>query len=326
MPDTSVESGQCPQQFPRVFVADIGGSYVRLGVSDSPGSVRLLESVRTPVDSWEAFGATLQALTDRHIGENRSPLVISMAGAIDPASGVICSSNVPCVSGRVLGAELTSRLRRRVGIANDADCLALAEAVEGAGAGHDVVFCVVLGSGVGGGLVVGGRVAGGARGISGEWGHGLPVSTHVDLDGTGHAQPVSALRCGCGRMGCVDTIGGARGIERLNAVLNSEQKDSRTILDDWQRGGARAQRTVCAWLALVSEPLAAVINITGASIVPVCGGLSNVSPLIDALDAAVRKRTLRGFRERVVVPGTFRRDGGLIGAAIIARQGDGREP
>ncbi|WP_395068660.1 ROK family protein [Paraburkholderia silvatlantica] len=322
MPDTSVEHGQ----HPRVFVADIGGSYIRLGVSDSPGSVRLVESVPTPVDDWEAFGATLEALAARHIGETGSPLVISMAGAIDPASGVICASNVPCVSGRVLGAELSSRLRRRVRMANDAACLALAEAVEGAGAGHDVVFCVVLGSGVGGGLVVGGRVVGGASGIAGEWGHGLPVSTHVDFDGMGHAQPVSALRCGCGRFGCVDTIGGARGLERLNTLLNDEQKDSRTLLDDWQQGSERARRTVSAWLALVSEPLAAVVNITGASVVPVCGGLANVVPLIDALDAVVRKRTLREFRERVVVPGAFRRDGGLVGAAIIARQDDAREP
>ncbi|WP_322028683.1 ROK family protein [Paraburkholderia sp. J76] len=309
-----------------VFVADIGGSYVRLGVSASPGQVRLLESVPTPIDSWEAFGATLQSLADRHMGATRSPLVISMAGAIDPATGVICSSNVPCVSGRVLGAELSARLGRRVRIANDADCLALAEGVQGAGAGHDVVFCVVLGSGVGGGLVVGGRVAGGANGISGEWGHGLPVSTHLDFDGTGHAQPLRALRCGCGRTGCVDTIGGARGLERLNALLNDEQKDSRSILDDWQRGSVRAQRTVSAWLALVSEPLAAVINITGASAVPVCGGLSNVTALIDALDAAVRQRTLRQFRERIVVPGAFRGDGGLVGAAIVARQDDFQAP
>ncbi|MEX3686774.1 ROK family protein [Paraburkholderia sp. BR14263] len=322
MPDISVEQGQ----HSRVFVADIGGSYIRLGVSDRPRSVRLVESVPTPVDSWEAFGATLEALAARHIGETRSPLVISMAGAIDPASGVICASNVPCVSGRVLGAELSSRLKRRIRIANDADCLALAEAVEGAGAGRDVVFGVVLGSGVGGGLVVGGRVVGGASGIAGEWGHGLPVSTHVDFDGMGHAEPVMALRCGCGRVGCVDTIGAARGLERLHALLNDEQKDSHTLLDDWQQGGERARRTVCAWLALVSEPLAAVVNITGASVVPVCGGLSNVAPLIDALDAAVRTRTLRQFRERVVVPGAFRQDGGLIGAAIIARQDDWREP
>ncbi|MCP3726309.1 ROK family protein [Paraburkholderia sp. CNPSo 3272] len=318
MPDTSVEQGQ----HSRVFVADIGGSYIRLAVSDRPGSVRLVECVPTPVDSWEAFGAALEALVARHIGETRSSFVISMAGAIDPASGVICASNVPCVSGRVLGAALSSRLQRRIRVANDADCLALAEAVEGAGAGHDVVFGVVLGSGVGGGLVVGGRVVGGASGIAGEWGHGLPVSTHVDFDGMGHAEPVMALRCGCGRVGCVDTIGAARGLERLHALLSGERKDSHTLLDDWQHGGERARRTVCAWLALVSEPLAAVVNITGATVVPVCGGLSNVAPLIDALDAAVRKRTLRQFHERVVVPGAFRSDGGLIGAAIIARQDD----
>lgn len=320
MRDTIDEQGQ----YARVFVADIGGSYIRLGVSERPGSVRLVESVPTPVDSWEAFGAALGCLCDRHMGEPGLPLVISMAGAVDPASGVISASNLPCVTGRVLGAELAARLRRRVRIANDADCLALAEAVEGAGAGHDVVFCVVLGSGVGGGLVVGGRVAGGANGISGEWGHGLPVGTHVESGGTGRVASVPALRCGCGRIGCVDTIGGARGLERLNELLNDERKDSHRILEDWQQGGDSAQRTVSAWLALISEPLAAVVNITGASVIPVCGGLSNVAPLIDALDAAVRKRTLRAFHERLVVPGKHRRDGGLIGAAIVARQDDAR--
>ncbi|RDU95124.1 ROK family protein [Trinickia dinghuensis] len=303
----------------RVVVADIGGSFIRFGVSDAPGSVRQVDSVPTPIGSWEEFVEALKLLAGRHARESDWPMVISMAGAIEPVDGVICSSNIPSVTGRRLGPELTSHLGREVRIANDAACVALAEAVEGAGVGHDVVFCAVLGSGVGGGLVMDGRLAGGPSGISGEWGHGMPVSAYVDVDGDGSAQPIAPLRCGCGRMGCVDTIGGARGIERLNDLLHGEQKDSRVIIDEWQNGSRPARRTVTAYIALVSEPLAAVVNITGASVVPICGGLSNAAPLIDALDSAVRKRTLWKVRERLVVPGMLRRDGGLIGAAIIAR-------
>jgi N-acetylglucosamine kinase len=302
-----------------VFAADIGGSFIRLGYSAGPGSLVILDRLPTPAGDWAAFADALDRLLQRHAAGHNAPLAISIAGLVDPMDGGAFSANIPCITGHALEQELGERLQRRVFAANDADCLALAEAGEGAGRGHPVVFCAVLGTGVGGGLVAEGRLIRGAGGISGEWGHGPILNTTVELPGEGEVH-IPRFACGCGQIGCVDTIGGARGIERLHAFLNAEEKDSHTILAAWQEGQIAASRTITAYLQLVADPLAAVVNITGASVIPIGGGLAGAAPLIAELDKAVRRRILRRVDEPLVVPGKFMSDGGLIGAAILGRR------
>jgi N-acetylglucosamine kinase len=301
-----------------VFAADIGGSFIRMGKSEGYGQMTRVGSAPTPVDDWPAFVDTLAKLLGN--AGHLDALAISIAGVVDPASGVAFSANIPCINGRHLADDLASRLGRTVVVANDADCLALAEAVEGSGAGHDVVFCAVLGTGVGGGLIVNGQIVRGCGGIAGEWGHGPIISTEVELEDGSETLHVPRLACGCGQSGCVDTIGGARGIERLHALITCEDKDSYAILGGWEAGERSCRRTVLAYLPLVAGPLAVVVNVTGASIIPVGGGLANVESLIQALDSAVRRRVLRKSSSPIVVPGKCRQDGGMIGAAIFARQ------
>ncbi|WP_265974733.1 ROK family protein [Brucella intermedia] len=301
-----------------VLAADVGGSFIRLARSTQPGNVELLEKLPTPADSWEEFGRALETALRTHASNEEWPLALSIAGLVDPDTTTALSANIPCITGHKLSHELGERLQRRVITANDADCLTLAEAIEGAGKDHDIVFCAVLGTGVGGGLVVDGRLVRGKGGLTGEWGHGPILNTSVDLDG--QTVLVPRFSCGCGQSGCVDTIGGARGIERLHRFLNAADATSHRIMQDWLDGCQMAGRTISAYLQLVADPLAAVVNVTGTSIIPVGGGLATASELISAIDEAVRARILRKAEQPIVVPGIFGSDGGLVGAAMLGHQ------
>ena len=134
----------------------------------------------------------------------------------------------------------------------------------------------------------------------------------------GAAVEIPHWRCGCGQSGCVDTVGGARGLERLDRHLHGVDRDSVAILRDWQAAEPTAGRTVAVWLDLVSAALAVVVNVVGPSVVPVGGGLSNVPALVAALDRAVRGRILRRSSEALLVPAQQRLEPGLIGAGLLA--------
>ncbi|WP_310633044.1 ROK family protein [Paraburkholderia sp.] len=307
-----------------LYSADIGGSFIRLAACTRAGELVVLAKQPTPASDWAHFADTLSAMLAAHALDDidPAPLALSIAGLVDPADGTALSANIPCITGRPLASELGARLGRPVFAANDGDCLALAEAVAGAGAGHRVVFSIVLGTGVGGGLVANGQSIRGAGGVTGEWGHGPIVNTQCQPEGEPEPLYVPRFACGCGQRGCVDTIGGARGIERLHQFLHpdSAAPDSHAILDAWSRGERAAMRTIGVWLELVADPLAAAVNVTGASIVTVGGGLASAPALIARLDHAVRARVLHRRVGPLVVPGRFSADGGLIGAALIARQ------
>ncbi|WP_249406352.1 ROK family protein [Rhizobium sp. CFBP 13726] len=305
-----------------VFCADIGGSFIKFAVSPKPGVIEPLERVPTPASDWDAFVAALSDLIARHahrVEDNDStPLALSITGIVDPKTGVSIAANIPCITGRPVAAKLSARLGRPVVAANDADCLTLAEASEGAGKGHDVVFCAIIGTGIGGGLAIDGKLVRGAGGVTGEWGHGPIVNTTVEI--AGETIHIPRLACGCGQSGCADTVGGARGIERIDGLLHERAETSHTIIEDWQAGDALAEKTIAVWLELIADPLALAVNTTGASVVPVGGGLASVPALIDLLDGAVRKRILNRISHPLVIPALRQADGGLVGAAVLGRQ------
>ncbi|XHS77961.1 ROK family protein [Burkholderiaceae bacterium UC74_6] len=299
---------------PTLLVADIGGSNIRLGRHRQADACELLTAVPTPAHDWELFCAALDTAV-RSFSQGDAALSISIAGVVVPETGEVVAANLPCLAGRPLAAELTARLGLPVVVTNDADCAALAEARVGAGAGHEVVFCAVLGTGVGGGLVVDGRLVRGAGGLTGEWGHAPIVNEAMVQTGDGRSLRVPRFRCGCGLSGCADTIGGARGLERLHRFLHEqEQKNSREILEAWAGGAPLAVATVAAYIELLSGPLALAVNITGASVVPVCGGLGRNEALVAALDTAVRQLILRRSEQPLVVPSRLH-EAGLVGAA-----------
>jgi N-acetylglucosamine kinase len=290
---------------------DIGGSAIKCAVSTADGRIGDLQRVPTPAHDFAAFTAAMQALIVAG-GPGRG-VAISIAGVVDPTDGRIKCANIPCIDGRVLATDLAEVFGLPVWIINDADSFALAEAQAGAARGHANVFGLILGTGVGGGLVIGGRLIGGPGGFAGEWGHG-PVA--AQLAGT-PPQSIPRFRCGCGQTGCLDTVGGARGMERLHVTLHQTALDSRAIIAAWQAGDADAALTISCFIDLLSGPLAMLVNTLGTSILPVGGGLANSAPLIARLDQAVRAAILRKTDAPIIVPGQSGAEPGLIGAAWL---------
>ncbi len=306
-------TGMLSSSRPTVVCFDIGGSAIKGGAGSDPLSMASLGRVPTPLDNFEAFVAAIAEMASH--APPGSPIAIAITGVIDPATGLIKAANVPCIDGRPLEAELEARLGRPVRVANDADCFALAEAGAGAGRGHRIVFGAILGTGVGGGLVIDGRILNGAGGFAGEWGHG-PVAA---IRAGEPSADLPRFPCGCGLAGCVDTVGGARGMERLHRHLHGVDLPSTTIMKAWFGGDATAARTIDVQIDLLAGPLALVVNVVGADIVPVGGGLSRVREFVSRLDDQVRSRILRRTERPLVVPGEIAVEAGLIGAALLAQ-------
>lgn len=291
---------------------DIGGSAIKGGFAYSETDITPLPRRVTPGHDFGAFVTVLRDII-AEAPEKPEGLALSIAGVVDPDSQTLTCANIPCIHGRRLAADLEDALGSPVLIANDADCFAMAEAISGAGRGHRIVFGAILGTGVGGGLVTDGRLVNASGGFAGEWGHGPIIAAFAGNPPVA----IPAYPCGCGQAGCVDTIGGARGMERLHALLHETTLPSEKIIALWLAGDAAAAATLDVYIDLVAPPLALTINITGATIVPVGGGLSNVEPLLARLDLAVRSRILRKFDRPLVVPSQCRIEPGLIGAALL---------
>lgn len=296
-----------------ILCFDIGGTAIKIAEAHSALDIRPQPRVPTPAQDFDAFVAVLrQAIAQASVPPRR--LAFSIAGAIDPETQVANVANIACLNGRHMQADLETALGLPVDLANDADCFALAESALGAGRGHDVVFGIILGTGVGGGVVVRGQLINAGGGFAGEWGHG-PIAQRI----VGMPEVcLPAFACGCGQAGCLDAVGSARGIERLHAHLHQGlQADSLKIVADWEAGDPRAARTIAIWLELLAGPLAMIENLLGAGIMTVGGGLSNSAALIAALDVEVRRRILRRFDRPLVVPAQCSIEPGLVGAAIL---------
>jgi N-acetylglucosamine kinase len=295
-----------------ILCFDIGGSWIKSAVAHAPDRIDIGARHPTPADDFADFAAILEAELAA-LPARPDCIAISMTGVVEPETGIITCANIPSINRRHLQADLEAILGLPVVIANDADCFVLAEAGMGAGRGHRVVLGIILGSGVGGGVVIDGRLINQNGGFAGEWGHG-PILAREAGD-----PPVAipAYACSCGQKACVNTLGGARGIERLHLHLHAEAATSSAIVDAWQAGDARAARTVSVYVDLIASPLALAVNITGASIVPAGGGLSNSRELLAEIDQTVRRRILRYISRPLVVRAECEIEPGLMGAALM---------
>lgn len=291
---------------------DIGGTYIRHGRLKPDDTISEETRIKTPAGDWPEFVAAVRSCLKT---SSKHPVSISLAGAYDRRTGRAKVANIPSLNGRKAEDELAATLQRPVRITNDADCFALAEALQGTGRGKTNVFAIILGSGVGGGLVVDGRLVSGHGGIAGEWGHG-PV---IDPTAGGTIEGLPPFPCGCGLTNCVDAAGSARGLKRIHATLFQETLSSWDITTGWATGEPKTGRTVEVYATLLSRALAMAVNLTGADIVPVGGGLANETELIALLDEKTRALTLADYAEPLVVPGKHAGGGGLVGAGLAGR-------
>ncbi len=291
---------------------DIGGSFIRSGALLATGTVSESERIETPRHDWEEFVMAVRNAA----APGTSRISISLAGAYDERTGIADVANIPCLHGREVQKELSAALGLPVAIINDANAFALAEAVDGTGRGKPVVFGIILGSGVGGGLVINGELVTGFGGIAGEWGHG-PI---IDPTAGGTLSGVDRYTCGCGLVGCVDAVGSARGMERIHASLHGVKISSREITHHWHLGAKDAGDTVDAFTTLVSRALSGLVNTIGPNVIPVSGGLSNDETLLELIDRKTRDLVLARYQDPLIVRGAFAANGGLHGAGIFARK------
>lgn len=253
---------------------DLGGTKTE-GILLAPGGA-IVRRVRkpTPRDDYDATIATIRDIVaELESGLDRRPSVgIGIPGAVSPATGLVKNANSTWLIGRPLEGDIAAALDRPVRLANDADCFAMSEASDGAAAGFGTVFGVILGTGVGGGIVVGGALVSGPNAIAGEWGHN-PLPSMTDAERPGQ-------RCYCGRAGCIETFLSGPSLRRDHREMTGEGIDTAEI--------ARADRpTTAATMARyedrLARALAGVINILDPHAIVLGGGVSNIARIYENL-------------------------------------------
>ena len=262
-----------PSPSPAIGV-DLGGTKIEAIVLDADGHSRWRERVPTPSGDYRATLQTVAALVQR--AEADLSLSGCTVGVGTPgtatAAGLIKNANSTCLNGQPLQADLAQLLGRPVRIANDANCLALSEATDGAAAGAEVVFAVILGTGVGAGVVVHGQQLSGPNGLAGEWGHNpLPWATADESPGPS---------CYCGQRGCIETWLSGPGMARDHAARNGETLTALRISERAAQGDAACEATLQRYEARVARSLAHVINLLDPHVIVLGGGLSGLDRLL----------------------------------------------
>ena len=252
---------------------DLGGSKIEVIALDAQGNERLRRRVPTPAGDYEATLDAVAALVleaERTLGA-RGTVGIGTPGAISAGTGRLKNSNSVCLTGRPIREDIERRLAREVRLENDANCFALSEALDGAAAGARVVFGVILGTGVGGGIVVDGALLGGANAIAGEWGHNpLPRPG---------AEDEPAPLCYCGRSGCIETYLSGPGLVRDFTRHGGTAIRPDAIAAAGRSGDAQAGAALRRYEARLARSLAGVINILDPDVIVLGGGLSNLDRL-----------------------------------------------
>lgn len=288
---------------------DLGGTKIEIAALDDAGDVRLRERIATPASSYAAIVDAVAGLVERTEAKlgTRAPVGIGTPGARSRATGLMRNSNTVVLNGRPLLEDLQRRLARPLRIANDANCFALAEATRGAGAGARVVFGVILGTGVGGGLVVDGAVLDGPNGIAGEWGHN-PLVADDDA---------GAPACYCGRRGCVETFISGPAVERRYVTLGGAAARMDAIVDRARAGEAIARQVVDEFLDRFGRALANLITILDPDCVVLGGGVSKTDELYTAGRAAVARYVFNDELRTPIVRPQLGDSAGVIGAAWL---------
>ena len=240
---------------------DLGGSKIEAIALEPDGREALRKRVATPRDDYPA---TLAAVTSLVAEIGTGSVGVGIPGTLSRVTGVVKNANSTWLIGRPLKEDLERALARPVKLENDANCFALSEALDGAGAGARVVFGVILGTGVGGGIVVEREVIVGRNAIAGEWGHNpLPLPGPKDL-------PLPP--CYCGRSGCIETYLSGPGLEREHRSLTGQDRSAREVaLAD----GEAMQR----YIERLARSLAALVNVLDPDVIVLGGGLSNIERL-----------------------------------------------
>ncbi|MBF0262905.1 MAG: ROK family protein [Magnetococcales bacterium] len=254
---------------------DLGGTKIEIVALDTGGTVRHRCRVPTPQGDYPATLQTMRDLVadaEAQLGlATPIPLGVGIPGSVSPVTGVIQNANSTCLIGRDLAGDLSAMLARPVRLANDADCFTLSEATDGAGAGEPLVFGVILGTGVGGGIAFHRQLLAGPNAIAGEWGHNpLPWPQADELPGP---------TCYCGQEGCIETFLSGPALSRAYQEAGGQGYLAEEIARRAATGDENAQRVLTRHAEQLARALAMVINILDPHVVVLGGGLSNLAGL-----------------------------------------------
>ena len=288
---------------------DIGGTKIEGIMLDNAGMTLFRDRIATPAGDYDATIDAVVSLIDR-IGRETGrtgSVGIGIPGAISPSTGLVKNANSTCLIGKALDTDLERKLGRPVRLANDADCFTLSEATDGAASDYRSVFGVILGTGVGGGMVINGALIGGPNAIAGEWGHNrLPVVN----DGGGPA-------CYCGSTGCIETYLSGAGLSEDHFSATGNRLDARHIAWVANHGDDAAEATLKRYETRLAMALSIVINILDPEAIVLGGGLSNLGRLYENVPELLPAHVFSDAVETVLLPPLHGDSSGVRGAAWL---------
>ncbi|MGD8642516.1 MAG: ROK family protein [Gammaproteobacteria bacterium] len=290
---------------------DLGGTKTEVIVLSRDGETLFRDRVETVRDDYQATLATVKALVDKaeQTVEQQCTIGIGTPGAISPQTGLLKNSNSIWLNGKPLQQDLEQILQRPVRLANDANCFALSEAVDGAAAQCNVVFGVIVGTGTGAGVVVNKTVHVGPNAIAGEWGHNPMPWPHAD--------EMPGPECYCGKRGCIETFLSGPGMALDFYEMTGIQLTSAEIVQQASKGDENATIIVNRYEERLAKSLASVINVLDPDAIVLGGGMSNIERLYENVPRRWDKYVFSDSVNTLLLPPQFGDSSGVRGAAWL---------
>lgn len=290
---------------------DLGGTKIEGIALGDDGNIQFRERIDTPRDDYRAtVDAVCQLIhtIESQTGEQGS-IGMGIPGTISPATGLIKNANSTWLIGQPLNKDLEQQLQRPVRIANDANCFAVSEANDGAAAGKDVVFGVIIGTGTGGGICINGRPVVGANAIGGEWGHNpLPWPLPEELPGP---------KCYCGLHGCIETWLSGTGFAKRFHEQTGKTLSAPEIIELAEQGDTQAELALKQYEQRMARGLASIINVLDPDVIVLGGGMSNVERLYDKVPKLWGEYVFSDRVDTQLVPPKHGDSSGVRGAAWL---------